>query len=151
MYVGLFILQTSHHLHSHLRRVSISRQCCSPSLSHANADQQGEAKLGPISSTFSVMETATLPKKDLPCKYCQRRFRRLEHVQRHERTHTKETPYKCTFGRSFSRSLNFNSFDQPRRSLGDPTLEDEHAAARALNQSLNWSNPPNIQTHTSHN
>lgn len=32
-----------------------------------------------------------------------RRFKRLEHVQRHERTHTKETPFKCPCGRSFSR------------------------------------------------
>lgn len=92
---------TSLYLHSHLWRVTSCRHSCSPSLSHPNAHQQGEAKLGVLSS--NVMETASPPKKDLPCKYCQRRFRRLEHVQRHERTHTKETPYKCTCGRSFSR------------------------------------------------
>ncbi|KAI1025628.1 hypothetical protein LB503_006957 [Fusarium chuoi] len=47
--------------------------------------------------------------KTLPCKYCSKRFRRVEHVQRHERTHTKEKPFSCgwdrcgkTFGRSFT-------------------------------------------------
>jgi hypothetical protein len=46
--------------------------------------------------------------KTLPCKYCSKRFRRVEHVQRHERTHTKEKPFSCgwdrcgkTFGRRY--------------------------------------------------
>ncbi|KAH8799078.1 hypothetical protein F5884DRAFT_812630 [Xylogone sp. PMI_703] len=37
------------------------------------------------------------------CQYCTQQFKRLEHVQRHERTHTKETPYDCPCGRSFAR------------------------------------------------
>jgi hypothetical protein len=44
--------------------------------------------------------------KTLPCKYCSKRFRRVEHVQRHERTHTKEKPFSCLWdrcGKTFGR------------------------------------------------
>ncbi|KAK0709813.1 hypothetical protein B0T26DRAFT_653567 [Lasiosphaeria miniovina] len=44
--------------------------------------------------------------KTLPCKYCSKRFRRVEHVQRHERTHTKEKPFSCIWdrcGKTFGR------------------------------------------------
>ncbi|KAH7020959.1 uncharacterized protein B0I36DRAFT_252471 [Microdochium trichocladiopsis] len=37
--------------------------------------------------------------KTLPCRYCSKRFRRVEHVQRHERTHTKEKPFSCGWAR----------------------------------------------------
>ncbi|KAH7013014.1 hypothetical protein EDB80DRAFT_709225 [Ilyonectria destructans] len=37
------------------------------------------------------------------CTYCDRRFRRPEHLQRHIRTHTKEKPYVCHCGSSFAR------------------------------------------------
>ena len=37
------------------------------------------------------------------CQYCDRSFKRLEHQQRHERTHTKEAPYKCPCGKAFPR------------------------------------------------
>ncbi|CAM1510774.1 Fc.00g082870.m01.CDS01 [Cosmosporella sp. VM-42] len=45
------------------------------------------------------------PKKPptFACQYCPRSFKRLEHVQRHERTHTKEAPFKCPCGRAFAR------------------------------------------------
>ncbi|EHY56252.1 zinc finger protein ADR1 [Exophiala dermatitidis NIH/UT8656] len=49
----------------------------------------------------SLKSSAT--QKSLPCRFCNRHFRRLEHVQRHERTHTKETPFRCPCGKSFSR------------------------------------------------
>ncbi|KAK0615734.1 hypothetical protein B0T17DRAFT_497401 [Bombardia bombarda] len=44
--------------------------------------------------------------KTLPCQYCSKRFRRVEHVQRHERTHTKEKPFSCAWdrcGKTFGR------------------------------------------------
>ncbi|KAH6980648.1 hypothetical protein BKA56DRAFT_585825 [Ilyonectria sp. MPI-CAGE-AT-0026] len=37
------------------------------------------------------------------CSYCNRSFRRPEHLQRHTRTHTKEKPYACQCGSSFTR------------------------------------------------
>ena len=51
----------------------------------------------------NVMEMLTNPKKTFVCQYCGRPFRRLEHVQRHERIHTNETPFKCICGKCFSR------------------------------------------------
>ncbi|PFH60584.1 hypothetical protein XA68_10685 [Ophiocordyceps unilateralis] len=44
--------------------------------------------------------------KNLPCRFCPKRFRRVEHVQRHERTHTKEKPFPCIWegcGKLFAR------------------------------------------------
>ncbi|KAL3469556.1 fungal-specific transcription factor domain-containing protein [Aspergillus californicus] len=38
-----------------------------------------------------------------PCGYCHRQFKRMEHLQRHERIHTKERPFHCDCGQRFSR------------------------------------------------
>ncbi|KAK0384269.1 hypothetical protein NLU13_8357 [Sarocladium strictum] len=38
-----------------------------------------------------------------PCGFCKKEFKRQEHLDRHLRTHTKERPYKCECGRSFTR------------------------------------------------
>ncbi|KPI34523.1 uncharacterized protein AB675_11023 [Cyphellophora attinorum] len=46
-------------------------------------------------------EQKDLPK--YPCRFCEKRFKRVDHVQRHERRHTKETPYPCSCGQAFSR------------------------------------------------
>ncbi|OQE25149.1 hypothetical protein PENSTE_c006G05042 [Penicillium steckii] len=47
---------------------------------------------------------SSIKKKPRKCQYCQREFRRHEHLQRHLRIHTHEKPYKCTTcGASFGR------------------------------------------------
>ncbi|KAJ9134456.1 hypothetical protein NKR23_g10096 [Pleurostoma richardsiae] len=38
-----------------------------------------------------------------PCQYCHKQFKRLEHLRRHERTHTRERPFVCDCGQSFTR------------------------------------------------
>ncbi|KAM3081659.1 hypothetical protein ACMFMG_005110 [Clarireedia jacksonii] len=35
-------------------------------------------------------------KRAFPCQYCAKKFLRNEHLQRHERLHTKENPFSCT-------------------------------------------------------
>ncbi|KAK1761682.1 hypothetical protein QBC33DRAFT_553439 [Phialemonium atrogriseum] len=30
------------------------------------------------------------------CQFCEKTFMRYEHRQRHERSHTKETPFRCS-------------------------------------------------------
>ncbi|KAG9563972.1 hypothetical protein KCU79_g5378, partial [Aureobasidium melanogenum] len=41
--------------------------------------------------------------KTFECRTCDRSFARLEHLQRHLRTHTKERPYACFCGQTFTR------------------------------------------------
>ncbi|PNP42453.1 hypothetical protein TGAMA5MH_05194 [Trichoderma gamsii] len=37
------------------------------------------------------------------CKYCNKEFKRQEHLERHIRTHTRERPFGCACGRTFTR------------------------------------------------
>ncbi|KAK0117895.1 hypothetical protein ONS95_012212 [Cadophora gregata] len=41
--------------------------------------------------------------KTFRCRFCPDIFHRLEHIQRHERTHTKEKPFSCSCGKAFAR------------------------------------------------
>ncbi|KAL4901595.1 hypothetical protein BDW74DRAFT_71374 [Aspergillus multicolor] len=45
----------------------------------------------------------TASKKSCVCPYCQRDFRRREHLQRHVRLHTNEKPYVCDCKEAFAR------------------------------------------------
>ncbi|CCJ28969.1 unnamed protein product [Pneumocystis jirovecii] len=69
------------------------------------------------------------------CDICNKRFKRYEHLKRHERSHTSEKPFQCSIrecGRWFSRSDNLRAhlrthFRRGGRNLfvGNPDANDE--------------------------
>ncbi|KAI6784501.1 DNA-binding protein-like protein [Emericellopsis cladophorae] len=103
-----------------------------------------------LAATSESVENRGQKPKNLPCQYCNKCFRRVEHVQRHERTHTKEKPFQCNWdrcGKTFGRRdllvrheklvhLNDNNKDNGRsRKLSGATHHNRNS--RLLNHYLN--------------
>ncbi|KAF7595818.1 hypothetical protein BBP40_004630 [Aspergillus hancockii] len=59
--------------------------------------------MSPSRTSNVGQSSATKAGKSHTCAYCRRDFRRLEHLQRHVRLHTKEKPYNCNCGQTFAR------------------------------------------------
>lgn len=60
-------------------------------------------------SVTSVHEKKKIKRKHI-CQYCSKAFQRPSDVQRHERTHSKEKPFKCKLGFFFCIKFNFLRF-----------------------------------------
>lgn len=62
-------------------------------------DEAGVSKASTITVNTKAPANFPPPKTDKPrphvCGTCQRSFARLEHLKRHERSHTKEKPFQC--------------------------------------------------------
>ncbi|KAK1832229.1 fungal-specific transcription factor domain-containing protein [Podospora conica] len=75
----------------------------SPTPPATGAASAGDETSGPSKATITVNlkspPTFPTPKTDKPrphiCATCTRSFARLEHLKRHERSHTKEKPFQC--------------------------------------------------------
>ncbi|GAA5850418.1 hypothetical protein JCM8547_001869 [Rhodosporidiobolus lusitaniae] len=77
-----------------------------------------------MSSTGKKKEKREKP--TLGCPYCEMTFRKLEHLQRHERTHTLDRPYACdTCGKTFARqdTLHRHSRLHSRKDGEEPTTK----------------------------
>ncbi|KAI9288591.1 hypothetical protein BC943DRAFT_357455 [Umbelopsis sp. AD052] len=82
--------------------------------------------------------------------HCQRKFKRLEHLKRHMRTHTMERPFTCSIdgcNKSFSRSDNLSQHikTHQRREMRANTLPEDHTKPR-----FNNSTSPEHQVRESH-
>ncbi|KAK4097488.1 hypothetical protein N658DRAFT_433921 [Parathielavia hyrcaniae] len=83
---------------SKLEAVAAMSDSSSPSAAGGGAPTGDEAA-STIMVNTKVPATFPPPKTDKPrphiCGTCQRSFARLEHLKRHERSHTKEKPFEC--------------------------------------------------------
>ncbi|KAJ5976825.1 hypothetical protein N7501_000167 [Penicillium viridicatum] len=77
-----------------------------------------------------------------PCRFCKKEFKRLEHLQRHERIHTREKPFVCQYGRPFSRQ---DLLIRHERLCHSPAGVEEPTTANEANHPQLNNNTPKVQ------
>ncbi|KAJ5507278.1 hypothetical protein N7527_009421 [Penicillium freii] len=77
-----------------------------------------------------------------PCRFCKKEFKRLEHLQRHERIHTREKPFVCQCGRPFSRQ---DLLIRHERLCHSPAGVEELTTANEANHPQLNNNTPKVQ------
>ncbi|GAO50014.1 hypothetical protein SAICODRAFT_5731 [Saitoella complicata NRRL Y-17804] len=74
-------------------------------ISDANTPASRDGSFSSVTSASATTTTGEVKPRNFVCGTCQRAFNRLEHLKRHERSHTKEKPFVCGIcARGFARS-----------------------------------------------
>ncbi|KAJ5651634.1 uncharacterized protein N7484_005357 [Penicillium longicatenatum] len=75
-----------------------------------------------------------------PCRFCNKEFKRFEHLRRHERIHTHEKPFVCHCGRPFSRQDLLSRHERLRHA--PVSVEEPNNAANQPQLNNNAPNTP---------